>query len=205
MTIILLVRHGENKYVKKGLLAGRLPGVSLNKKGRKQANTLADLLEEAPVKAVYSSPLERTMETAQPIAKRLGLEVIPRKGLIEVDFGDWEGKKLKKLSRKKLWRVVQLSPSQMCFPGGETFHQAQYRVVKELKELSRVHDEKDVIVCVSHSDVIKLAVSYNLGVPLDLFQRLHIAPASITAMLINEFGSRLLTLNYEPSFTLSGR
>jgi probable phosphoglycerate mutase len=202
MTIVLLIRHGENEYVKKGRLAGRLSGVSLNKRGRKQAKVVAGILGDIPVRAVYSSPLERTMETARPIAKRLGLDVIPRQGLIEVDFGDWQDKKLKKLSRSKLWGVVQFKPSRVRFPGGETFFQAQHRIVNELDELSGMHEAKDVIICVSHSDVIKLAVAYFIGMPLDLFQGLHIAPASITALLIGGSGSRLLTLNYESSFTL---
>ena len=202
MAVILFVRHGENEYVKKGRLAGRLSGVHLNKKGRAQADAVADLLKEMPIKAVYSSPLERTMETAQPIAKQLGLEIIPRQGLIEVDFGEWQDKKIKGLSRLKVWKIVQHSPSRMRFPEGEAFYQAQHRVVKELDELSRLYDERDVVVCVSHSDTIKLAVAFYIGLPLDSFQRLHISPASITALLIADTGSRLMKLNYESSFTL---
>jgi broad specificity phosphatase PhoE len=125
MALIILVRHGENDFVKKGRLAGRLPEVHLNKKGLAQAQAAAEalsrMLEKAPVKAIYSSPLERTMETAEPIAKAFGLPIVPRPGLIETDCGEWQGKSVKQLSRLKIWKVVQSSPSTFQFPGGETF------------------------------------------------------------------------------------
>jgi probable phosphomutase (TIGR03848 family) len=202
MPMILLVRHGENDYVKKGRLAGRLPGVHLNEKGRQQAQAVAEKLAGAAIKAIYSSPMERAMETAEPIAKALGLDVVVRQGLIEVDVGDWQDRKLKGLKRLKIWRKVQYMPSVMRFPGGETFAEAQHRITQELQTLADQHEPKDIILCVSHSDPIKLAVSYFIGQPLDLFQRLSIMPASITALYFGEEGSFLLTLNYDLSFTL---
>jgi probable phosphomutase (TIGR03848 family) len=203
MAIVLLIRHGENDYVKKNRLAGRLPGVHLNETGRKQAQAVAERLKGAPVKAVYSSPLERTMETAEPIAAALGLEIIPCDGLMEVDFGEWQDQKLKGLSRLKIWKTVQFFPSRMRFPQGESFVEAQARAVREIEGLVTRHDPKDIILCVSHSDVIKLVVAHYIGLPLDLFQRLMVAPASINALQIDEHGSRLLTLNYDLSFTVS--
>jgi probable phosphoglycerate mutase len=202
MPIIMLIRHGENDYVKKGRLAGRLPGVHLNKNGRKQAEAVAERLKSAPIKAVYSSPLERAMETAEPLANALSLEIRPRAGLIEVDFGEWQDQRLKGLGRTKLWKIVQLAPSRFRFPGGETFADAQYRMVKEIDTIAAQHEPKDLIALVTHSDPIKLAVAYYLGMPLDLFQRLSVAPASVTALMIGEMGAHLLTLNYEISFTL---
>jgi probable phosphomutase (TIGR03848 family) len=203
MAIVLLIRHGENDYVKKNRLAGRLPGVHLNETGRKQAQAVADRLAGAPVKAIYSSPLERTMETAGPIAAALGLEIIPCDGLMEIDFGEWQDQKLKGLSRLKVWKTVQFFPSRMRFPQGESFVEAQARAVREIEGLVARHDPKDIILCVSHSDVIKLVVAHYIGLPLDLFQRLMVAPASINALQIDENGSRLLTLNYDLSFTVS--
>jgi probable phosphoglycerate mutase len=202
MTLFLLVRHGENEYVKKGRMAGRIPGVHLNENGVKQANALAEMLADAPIKAVYSSPLERAMETAAPIAEKASLGVIPREGLVETDIGEWEGQKVKGLSRLKVWRIVQFAPARMRFPGGESFADAQHRVCKELDVLNESHAEDDLVVCVSHSDPIKLAVAYFIGLPLDLFQRLSIGPASITALQIGKAGSRLMNLNYEISFNL---
>lgn len=199
MPIILLIRHGENDYVKEQRLPGRKPGIHLNKKGRSQAQAVAKKLSQAPIKAVYSSPLERAMETAEPIAKALDLKVITRQGLIETDVGKWQGKKIKNLSQRKSWRQVQINPSRFRFPGGERFEESQHRFVEEIETLCGQHDPEDMFVCVSHADPIKLAVAFYLGLPLDMFQRLSVSPASITALYIGEFGSRLLMLNYDVS------
>ncbi|HKJ28482.1 MAG TPA: histidine phosphatase family protein [Anaerolineales bacterium] len=199
MPIILLIRHGENEYVKKGRLAGRKEGVHLNDKGRAQAQALADALAKAPIKAVYASPLDRTMETAAPLAAAHKLEVVPRQGLLEVDFGDWQDKTLKQLARRKLWKVVQNAPAQMTFPGGESFAQAQLRIANELIELAAQHKAKDMIACVGHSDMIKLAAAYFIGLPLDLFQRLMVMPASVTTLMLSpNHGGRLINLNHVP-------
>jgi probable phosphomutase (TIGR03848 family) len=197
MPFVLLIRHGENDYVKKGRLAGRLPGVHLNENGHTQAVRLAEALKDAPVKAVYSSPLDRTLETATPIAATLGLEVIARPGLVEVDFGEWQDRTLKSLRRLKEWKIVQNSPSLFQFPGGESFAAAQLRIATELQVLCAQADPKDLFICVSHSDLIKLAVAYFIGLSLDNFQRLHAAPGSITGLMINPSGSSLMTLNYD--------
>lgn len=202
MTIIFLIRHGENDFVKKGRLAGRLPDVHLNPRGQAQAQSLAIKLSGASVKAVYSSPLERALETAEPVAKALGQTVILRPGLIEMDIGDWQGEKLKGLYRHKLWKLVQWLPSRMQFPNGESFVTAQQRMVNEIEELAGQHAAKDLILCFSHSDPIKLVVAHYLGMPLDLFQRLAVSPASISVLQIGEGSHRLLALNIDLSFTL---
>lgn len=203
MPTILLIRHGENDYTKKGILPGRMPGLHLNDKGRAQAQALAEKLAQAPIKAVYSSPLERAVETAEPIARALGLETTIQPGLIETNCGEWQGKSHKSLRRLKLWRMVQSTPSLFRFPGGESFAESQGRVVAELESLRLQHEEKDLFVCISHGDPIRLAVAYYLGLPLDHFQRLVAAPASITTLYVGEAGSRLLTLNFNLSFNLS--
>lgn len=200
MPVFLLIRHGENDYVKEGRLAGRMVEVHLNENGHSQAVEVSEKLKGAKVAAIYSSPLERTMETAHPIAAILSLEIIPRPGLLEVDFGEWQGKTLKSLRRRRLWKIVQGAPSQMRFPGGESFAEAQVRVVHELMVLADQHKPKDLVICVTHSDLIKLAIAYFIGLPLDMFQRLHISPGSITALMINPLGGNLLTMNYDVSF-----
>jgi probable phosphoglycerate mutase len=203
MPTILLIRHAENDYIKKGRLPGRLQGVHLNEKGRAQAQALAEKLAQAPIKAVYTSPLERAVETAEPIAQVLGMEAVVRPGLIETNCGDWQGKSYKSLRRLKIWRKVQITPSLFRFPGGESFVEAQTRIVGDLEALQALHDEKDLFVCVSHGDPIKLAIAYYLGMPLDHFQRLFTAPASISTLYVGEGGSHLLTLNFDLSFNLS--
>ncbi len=197
MPTILLIRHAENEYVATGRLAGRLPGVRLNETGRQQAERLAQALAQAPIKAIYSSPLERCRETARPLAAALGLEVIPREGLLEIDFGAWQGKTLKQLRRRKLWRTVQHNPARMTFPEGESFAAAQLRIAGELEALSQQHKAQDLIACFSHSDVIRLAMAYYLGTPLDLFQRIAVAPASISTLHLSARGVRVLALNQQ--------
>ena len=200
MPIILLIRHGENDYVKKSRMAGRLPGVHLNDKGRAQAQALAEKLGEAPIKAIYSSPLERAMETAAPLAEALKLEIQVRPGLIETEIGEWSGLSWKSLRRLKIWRTVQMAPSLFRFPGGESFAEAQHRICSEIETICAQHEPKDLIACVSHADPIRLAIAYYIGLPLDNFQRLSVSPASITALSIGEASSHLLNLNFDLSF-----
>jgi probable phosphoglycerate mutase len=195
MTVIYLIRHGDNELLGKRM-PGWLPDVHLNDEGRSQAQAVADLLSNVRFKAIYSSPLERAVETAQPLAERLDMEVIPRPGLGELKVGTWEGKTFKQLRRRKLWPLVQRVPSLVRFPEGETFRQAQARVAGELEELRAAHSRKtDRIACFSHSDIIRLAVAYYLGLPLDLFQRLHVSPASISVLALHDGSIRLVKLN----------
>lgn len=187
MTTLLLIRHGENNMVGKRL-AGRLPGVHLNEKGKQQAQELCQALVKAPIKAVYSSPLDRAMETAAPLAQTLGLPILPAPGLIELDYGEWQGKTLKQLGRMKLWKVVQEKPSQMRFPNGESFHEVQNRTAVEIARIAAAHEEADLVACFSHGDIIRLAVAHFLGMPLDLFQRVSAGTASITVLHIDKKG-----------------
>ncbi len=185
MAVFLLIRHGENDMVGKKL-AGRLPDVHLNEKGKAQACKLAAELADLPIKAVYASPLERAIETAEPIASLHGLEVVTLPELLEIDFGQWEGKSLSRLKHGRLWKIVQGSPAEFRFPDGESFIEAQARVAAGLKALSNKYGQKDLVVCAAHSDVIRLAVAHFLGLPLDHFQRIRISPASVTVLYLND-------------------
>jgi probable phosphomutase (TIGR03848 family) len=200
--VILLIRHAENDYVQNGRLAGRLPGVHLNEKGRTQAQELSLTISEIPIKAIYSSPLERAFETATILAERIQLQVETRDGLMEVNFGEWQGRKIKELERLILWKIVHDNPGRMCFPGGETFCEAQLRIVNEIEGLVRLYTGNEIILCVSHSDVIKLAIAYYIGLHIDLFQRLLISPASLSALKFDETICQLLFLNQVDVFTL---
>ena len=181
MPIFLLIRHGDNDYVGRRL-AGHLPGVHLNEKGRQQAELIAKILCKAPIKAIYSSPLERAIETATPLAQALNLPVCIRPGLIEINFGRWQGKTGKQMRRLKLWKVVQETPSQMRFPDGESFVDAQERLRQEIEAIREAHDDKDLVVCFSHNDAISLVIAFYLGLPLDHFQRLSFGTASMTVL-----------------------
>lgn len=194
MTTLLLIRHGENAFTKTGRLAGWTPGVQLNETGRRQAEQVAEKLKGAPIAALYASPLERTMETAEPLARALSLAIQPCEGLGEVRYGRWQGQSLKRLSRQKLWRVVQQHPSAMVFPEGETLRAVQARAVDAVEAIVRAHP-KAMVAAVSHADVIKLVVAHYLGLPLDLFQRLHIGTASVTTLQLGSGAPGLLRLN----------
>ncbi len=195
MTTIYFIRHAENDYVTEGKLAGRLPGVHLNARGQAQAQALGRIFRAIPLRAVYSSPLERAMETAQPVAAARKLQVANLGGLLEVDVGAWEGKSVKALRRRKLWSVIQQTPSLARFPGGESLSQAQARAVGAIEQVLADHPgRKAAVACVSHADIIKLAVAHYLGLPLDLFQRLVVEPASLTVLHFDG-AVRLLALN----------
>lgn len=187
MTTILLIRHGENDMVGKRL-AGRLPNVHLNERGKRQALQVAEALRSAPIKAIYSSPLERAVETADPLAQALELPIQLAPGVIELAYGDWQGKTLKQLGRYKLWKVVQEKPSEMRFPNGESFIEVQNRAVAEIERIAAAHDEKDLVAIFSHGDIIRLAVAHFLGMPLDVFQRVASNPASISVISIDKKG-----------------
>ncbi len=194
MTTLLLIRHGENDFTRTGKLAGWTPGVSLNELGGRQAEQLAVKLKDAPIRALYCSPLERTRETAAPLARAKGLEVQIHEGLGEVRYGRWQGQSLKVLRRQKLWRVVQEHPSVMQFPEGETVRGVQARAVDAIEAIVAEHP-KDLVAALSHGDVIKLVVAHYLGLPLDLFQRLQIDTASVTVLQLGQGAPGLRRLN----------
>jgi broad specificity phosphatase PhoE len=198
MPIVHLIRHGHNDYVKKGLFAGRLPGVHLNDKGRAEVEALVEALKDTPLKAVYSSPLDRALETAQIVAKLHGLRVKQQPNLIETALGDWEGKSVKRLSRDKRWRLLQEQPSQFQFPGGEWMVDQQARLVREVQTLCALHKAKDQFAVVGHADPLKLIIAYYIGLPLDSFQGLGMDTASVSTLEITEKGNRLLRMNWKP-------
>ncbi|MBE2198646.1 MAG: MSMEG_4193 family putative phosphomutase [Anaerolinea sp.] len=195
MAIIALVRHGENDWVKKHRLAGWIPGVRLNEAGRQQAAAAAERLAALPLTALYSSPLTRCLETAVYIAQAHQLHITEIEDLGEVHYGKWEGKKIKKLAKKKTWHGVQHFPSRFQFPGGESLHAVQFRAVQTIEKLNRQHSGESIAI-VSHADLIKLVLAHYLGMHLDLFQRLVIAPASVSLIALAENGGvHIMRLN----------
>ena len=200
MPLLLLIRHGENDFTKKHKLAGYTPNVHLNERGQSQAQALADALKEVPIKALYSSPLERAVETATPIAAARALEIQNEAGLLETNVGKWQGRSLAALRLQKHWKVVQNAPSRAQFPEGETFYECQTRIVTALDSISRKYKPQDIVACVFHADPIKLAIAHYIGLPLDHFQRLSCDTGSLTALYVNEAGANLIKLNQRPPF-----
>jgi probable phosphoglycerate mutase len=197
-TLVLLVRHGQTPTTGK-VLPGRAPGLRLADKGREQAEVAAARIaalqtDKRRIAAVYASPLERTRETAAPIAAALGLRVRPAKGLLECEFGDWTGAELKKLAKLPEWRTVQRNPSGFRFPGGESFTEMQTRITSAIEKLRTDHPG-ETVVAVSHADPIKAAVAHAMGTHLDLFQRIVVSPCSVSAILYGVDGPIVLAVN----------
>lgn len=195
VTYILLIRHGENDWVGTDRLAGRTPEVHLNDTGHRQADELAQALAQQPVAAIYSSPLIRCIETAQPAAAKLGLEVQAEPGVVEVDYGEWQGGNLKELSKLPEWQLVQHAPSSFRFPGGETLYEVQNRAVGTLETLRARHPNQ-VVAIYSHGDVIRTTLAHYLGIPMDLFQRVLIDTASMSGLVFHGMRSAVLFMNY---------
>ena len=187
MAVILLVRHGENSWVKEHRLAGWTPGVHLNEQGHAQAQALAERLAHLPIKAIYSSPLVRCWETAEYIANAHQLSIIESAEMGEVRYGLWEGAEIKDLSQKKEWHAVQFFPSRFQFPEGESLREVQQRAVNQLEKLAVIHAE-EMIVVASHADVLKLVLAHYLGVHIDLFQRIGLSPASVSVIALHPHG-----------------
>jgi probable phosphoglycerate mutase len=185
MTHFLLIRHAVNTFVKEHKLAGWTAGVHLSDEGKAQAEALGKRLANAPINHLYASPLERTMETAAAICQHhLGLEIKQHADIGEVRYGDWEGKSIAELTRRKMWSVVQEYPSRAYFPNGETMRGVQNRIVDAIEDLANKHPAETVAV-VFHADLIKMTLAHYLGVHLDNFQRIVISPASISSLTLS--------------------
>lgn len=195
-TLVLLVRHGRTPTTGK-VLPGRAAGLHLGDEGIAQANKAAEriaALGQGKIAAVYASPMERTQETAAPIAKAVGKRVRTHKGLIEADFGKWTGRKLTELNKLPEWSQVQRYPSGFRFPGGESFPEMQTRMIGAIQDLVAAHPG-ETVVATSHADTIKAAVAHAMGTHLDLFQRIVVGPCSITAILYTSGGPVVLAVN----------
>ena len=193
MTKFLLIRHATTDSVGKKL-SGRLPGVSLNATGQMQAQQLAQRLAGASVAAIYSSPLERTVQTAKPIADAFNLQPILNEDFLEINFGDWTNADFGDLTHEPQFKFFNSFRSGTRIPGGELMLEAQMRMVTGLLKLARQHPNETVAV-VSHSDLIKATVAYFAGIHLDMFQRLEISPASVSVIEIFDETAQILVVN----------
>lgn len=196
--IVFFIRHAQADY-RPGRLYGWTPGVRLSADGREQAKRLAERLEPVRFAAIYSSPLERCIETAEAVAAGRRNEVKVEDKLGEVKYGSWQGRTFRSLAKTKLWRTVQLTPSRAVFPGGESIRALQQRGVDAVDEILGRH-RKGVVAVVSHADWIKAVVTHYLGLHLDLFQRLVVDPASVSVVAFGDGFPRLLRLSDTGSF-----
>ena len=193
-TLVLFVRHGTTPTTG-AVLPGRAKGLHLAERGVEQATAVASRIGALnKVSAVYASPLERTRETAAPIARATGNRVRTDRSLLECDFGSWTGAKLSDLRKRKEWVTVQQAPSRFRFPGGESFPEMQVRIASGVDRLVANHPGQ-TIVAVSHADPIKAVAAQALGTPLDLFQRIVVSPCSVTAILYGSGAPVVLAVN----------
>jgi probable phosphomutase (TIGR03848 family) len=203
MATVLLLRHGLT--AKTGpVLAGRTPGVHLDERGRQQALDVAARLSDVPLTAVVTSPLTRCAETARAVVaaqRTAGRQPVTRtdRRLLECDYGDWTGQQITALTKLPLWRVVQAQPSAAAFPNGEAMAAMAARAVTAIRSLDAHYAETmgadAVWLACSHGDVIKAILADALGMHLDLFQRIVIDPASVSAIRYTEQRSFVLTQN----------
>ena len=193
MTTLVLVRHATTASTGKRL--GGRTDAPLDEPGLEQARATAQRLAGVTLKAVYASPLPRTWQTAEIVAAPHRLTVRADDGLLEVEYGEWTDRPLKPLTRTKKWPVIQSRPSLVTFPGGESIRDAQMRAVGAVEGIVAKH-KRDTVAVVSHADVIKALVSFYLGQPLDLFQRLHVSPASVTVLQLSADGGQPMLVRF---------
>jgi probable phosphomutase (TIGR03848 family) len=193
MTTFILIRHATTDSVKERI-AGRMPDMHLNSEGTAQAESLAESLAEAPLIAIYTSPLERARETAEPIARHHRLEIQCSDALTEINFGEWTGRTFRELQGDRKWQQFNSFRSGTRVPGGELMCEVQTRVVAELERIRKRYPD-DTIAIVSHGDPIRAVIAYYAGIPLDLFLRVEIGPASVSVIAIDDYGPRILLLN----------
>lgn len=192
-TTFLLIRHGAH-LLGGSTIAGRSADVHLSPLGIQQATDMAERVAKLPVRAIYCSPIDRTRETASILSQRIGLPVEISEALSEIDFGQWTRKTLDELRPQPHWQQWNAFRSGTQIPSGESMLQVQSRIVAEMLRLRQLHPEQSIAL-VSHGDVIKAAVAYWMGVPLDLFMRIEIGLASVSVIAIGDFGPWVLCVN----------
>lgn len=196
MTVFHLVRHGEHGLLGK-VLAGRMPGVVLTERGRAEIAAVAERLAHDKIAALYASPLDRTRESAEILSGRLGLPIEFRDDLIELDYGEWTGATFDAIRADPIWRHWSAMRSIARIPGGETMREVQRRAVEALMELQARHPA-DTVAIVSHGDVIRAALVFALGMPLDFYHRIEVSQGSINTVRIEPDSIRVLRINERP-------
>lgn len=179
MAAIYLLRHAESSANSGGILAGRIEGVQLSKRGKLQSRAIVKELRKYEIASIYSSPMERCLETIEPYSTSVGRKVRKSEEFMEMDYGLWSGKKLSSLKREKMWKRIQTSPSSVRFPSGESFLEMERRVKKGLTVHAKRHPKSNILI-VSHGDPIKMAIALTLGMKMDDFQKIVVDPASLT-------------------------
>lgn len=202
VTLFHLIRHGEHTLLGR-MLVGRMPGVGLSERGRAEARWLGERLAAEKIGALYASPMQRTRETAAILGEALGLPVGIREDVIELDYGEWTGATFDSVRGDPRWRLWTGHRSIATLPGGETMRAVQGRIVAALFDLCAAHPDETVAI-VSHGDVIRAALLFALGMPLDFYARIEVAPASISTIRLDDGVLRVHALNERPRLRMEG-
>jgi broad specificity phosphatase PhoE len=200
MPTLYLIRHGENDFTGKRLV-GRRPGVHLNDRGREQAALVADSLKTIKFRKIYSSPLERAVETAEPLARSLKKKIVFLDLLAEVDFGVWTGQSLSALRKLPEWEDLMTDPD-WGFPGGESLPSVRERVRQMLSTVTAEAGKNDRIALFTHGDIIRLALEMLLEMPVGGFHKFHVSTASLTVAALGLDKPRLQGFNLQPPYVL---
>ena len=200
MNTLLLIRHAETDWLGERL-AGRLPDVHLNTQGRRNAETVAAMLQSVSLEAIYSSPLERALETAEPVARQAGKRIRVDPRLQEVDFGGLTGKPFSELRDLSIWRDVHRTPEKVRYPGGESLRDVQDRAVRMIRE-TVTGGEPRIIAFFTHADTIRLALAHFLQMPLVAYHALVTDPASVSVLSFNHKTVRVIGINLPPGSPL---
>jgi probable phosphoglycerate mutase len=195
LTTFHFLRHGERESGR--VLVGRTPGIALTERGRIEITSVAERLADANIVAIYASPLQRTRESAEILSERLGLQIEFRDGLIELDFGEWTGSTFEQIRDDPRWPLWRDMRSVACIPGGESMREVQRRAVEEMFDIHARHPEETVVL-VSHGDVIRAALMFALGTPLDFYRRIEVAQGSVSTIVIEPPMVRVLGMNERP-------
>ena len=195
--MFFLVRHAAHELVDR-VLCGRMTGVKLGDEGRAQARRVADRLARERIAAIHTSPLERARETAAPLARLLDLVPEVHDAITEIDVGDWAGRDFASLQGDAHWASWNNARGVARPPGGETMLEVQARVIGHLERVRGAHPDEGVVL-VTHGDVIKAALLYCLGMSIEGYRLFDISPASISTLVIGEWGAKVLSMNEVPA------
>ena len=202
MTVFYVVRHAHTDWIDRGI-PGWTPGVQLNAQGRMEARRLAERFPKGSISAIFSSPLERTRETAEPLAERLGLEVALREDLGEVHCGEWTGLRFSEIPHEEIEDLFNSFRTGQCIPGGESITDIRERMVSCFNEICGLYPDKSVVIF-SHGDPIRAIVSHYAGMPPEFYHRLEISPCSVTILKVSGNSTLIGALNDRGTFELTG-
>ncbi len=163
MTSFVLIRHGQTGWNKEARFRGRID-IDLDETGMRQAQAVGERFAQSELAAIYSSPLKRAMATAEPIGRRLNLQVVPLEGINDMNFGSWEGRSIDEVreQNKELFDLWRYSPEKLRIPEGETLDDVQRRVAATVDDLAAKHED-DTVLLVTHRVVCKVLLCHLLG------------------------------------------